>query len=205
MPAAVRKYFAAAGGLALGLAALSPAAADPAPVAAQPGAAYRINAGDELEIYVWGEERLQRDVRVLPDGTIAFPLAGQLVAQGKLPQELEQILTERLRDQYRNQVPQITVSVKTPAGLRISVLGKVKAPGTFSPGRYVNLLEAMSLAGGPAEFANLDSVLLLRQVNGQMTTTRVRLAPLFKAGASAGDIDKAAIPPLQTGDTIIVP
>src|SRR6187402_680939 len=69
---------------------------------------YRINAGDELEIYVWGEERLQRTVKVLPDGTMAFPLVGQLVAQGLLPQELELAISDRLRGQYRGEVPQVT-------------------------------------------------------------------------------------------------
>ena len=59
---------------------------------------YRINAGDEVEIYVWGEERLQRTVRILPDGTFAFPLVGQVVAQGKLPVDLEAMISERLKD-----------------------------------------------------------------------------------------------------------
>src|SRR3546814_7252286 len=48
------------------------------PAATSPASTYRINAGDELEVYVWGEERLQRKVKVLPDGTIAFPLVGQI-------------------------------------------------------------------------------------------------------------------------------
>ncbi len=49
------------------------------------GPAYRINAGDEIEVMVWGDERLQRTVRVLPDGTFAFPLVGQIVATNQLP------------------------------------------------------------------------------------------------------------------------
>ena len=175
------------------------------PVPSKMDSSYRINPGDELEVYVWGEERLQRTVRVLPDGTFAFPLAGQISAQGKLPQDLEKILGERLRDQYRNQVPQITVSVKTPSGLQFSVLGKVRAPGAFSPGRYVNVLEALSLAGGAAEFANLDAVLLIRKRGDQLNATRIRLSSIFKSGASSDDVDRAVIPRVETGDTIIVP
>lgn len=172
---------------------------------AQYGAPYRVNPGDDLEIYIWGEERLQRTVRVLPDGTFAFPLVGQLVAQGKLPQELEAVISERLKDQYRGQVPQVTVSVKAPSGLQFSVLGRVKSPGTFSPGRYITVLEALSLAGGPADFANLNEILLIRKRGGQVVATHIRLSSLFKSGATAADVDKAAIPPLETGDTIIVP
>ena len=56
---------------------------------------YRINAGDDIEIYVWGEERLQREIRVLPDGTIAMPLVGQLTAAGLLPEQLQDAVSKR--------------------------------------------------------------------------------------------------------------
>lgn len=201
------------------------AAADPVPVAAPPpsvpvpaatppaapmsaaarASAYRINAGDELEIYVWGEERLQRKVKVLPDGTIAFPLVGNIVAQGYMPNEVETLITNGLRDQYRGQVPQVTVSVVQPAGLQFSVMGRVRSPGTFTPGRYVNVLEALSMAGGPSEFANLDNVMIIRKSGEQLRTVRVRLAPLFKMGADTNDIARANILRIETGDTVIVP
>jgi polysaccharide biosynthesis/export protein len=132
---------------------VSPATAQPAspPAPATPQSQltppYRINAGDDLEVYVWGEERLQRVVRVLPDGTFAFPLVGQVVAQGKLPVELEAMISDRLKGQYRGQVPQVTVSVKSPTGTQFSVIGKVKSPGTFTPGRYVTILDACRRSG----------------------------------------------------------
>lgn len=166
---------------------------------------YRINAGDELEIYVWGEERLQRKVKVLPDGTIAFPLVGQITAQGSLPSEIEAKISNGLKTQYRGEVPQVTVSVASPAGMQFSVMGRVKSPGTFTPGRYVNVLEALSMAGGPNEFANLDNVLVIRKVGDQLDTFRVQIAPLFKSGAGNYDVVRANIQRLQTGDTVIVP
>src|SRR3546814_3992892 len=70
------------------------------PAATSPASTYRINAGDELEVYVWGEERLQRKVKVLPDGTIAFPLVGQIKVQGYLPAEVEELITNGLSAQY---------------------------------------------------------------------------------------------------------
>jgi polysaccharide export outer membrane protein len=165
---------------------------------------YRINPGDELEIYVWGEERLQRTVRVLPDGTLAFPLVGQVVVQGMLPHDLETTISERLRDQYRGQVPQVTVSVKSPSGMVFSVMGKVRSPGTFTPGRYTTVLEALSLAGGPAEFANLDSVVLLRKQGDRLVPLRLRLGSLFKSGLESADVAQAN-QRIEPGDTIIVP
>lgn len=161
---------------------------------------YTINPGDEVEIYVWGEERLQRTVRILPDGTMAMPLVGQLNAQGLLPEQLEAAITRRLASQYRGAVPQVTVSVRSPAGLNFSIVGKVKGPGTFTPGRYVNLVEALSLAGGPAEFANLDSVAIIRKTPTGTTTIKARLSGVFRNGSGA-----EAIPRVQSGDTIVVP
>lgn len=185
-----------------GAPAAAPVAAVPAPVRAS---AYRINAGDDLQIYVWGEERLQRQVKVLPDGTIAFPLVGQIVAQGYLPSELEALITNGLRAQYRGEVPQVTVSVVAASGMQFSVMGRVKAPGTFSPGRYINVLEALSMAGGPGEFANLDNVVIIRKSGDQLRTIRVKLAPLFKLGADTNDVSRANILRIETGDTVIVP
>lgn len=201
---------------AVSLASHAPAAAAqdqatpslPAPTGLTPPApavsnAYRVNAGDELEIYVWGEERLQRNVRVLPDGTISYPLVGQIMAQGRRLSEIEEIIGSRLSSQYRGQVPQVTVSVTAPAGMQFSVMGRVRAPGSFMPGRYVNIMEALSLAGGPAEFANLDNVLIIRKSGDGVVTERVRLRDIFRANAR--DIDANAIKPIQPGDTVIVP
>lgn len=192
----------------------TPVAATATPVAApHPSAvaaptpsvtAYRINPGDQLEIYTWGEQRLQREVLVLPDGTFAFPLVGQIMAQGRLPQEIEAIIISRLQSQYRGEVPQVTVSVKSPSGLQFSVMGKVRSPGTFTPGRYLTVVEALSLAGGPAEFANLDDVLLLRKHGTSMTATRIKLGGLFRGGGGTG-VGEASQMSIQTGDTLIVP
>jgi polysaccharide export outer membrane protein len=168
-----------------------------------PGVAYRINPGDDLEILVWGDERLQRTVRVLPDGTFAFPLVGQVLAVGRLPGEIERAIQLGLQPQYRGAVPQVTVSVKNPAGFQFSVVGKVRNPGTFTPGRYVNALEALSIAGGPTEFAQVSDIRLIRKVGLHLQTIRVRLASVLKG--SADNLTEADIPPIQSGDTLVVP
>jgi polysaccharide export outer membrane protein len=188
--------------LALGLMTPSVATAQQPPTAL-PGPAYRINPGDEIEVFVWGDERLQRSVRVLPDGTFAFPLVGQVVAQGQLPADIERIITAALRPQYRGTVPQVTVMVKNPAGYQFSVVGKVRAPGTFTPGRYVNVLEAVSIAGGPTEFAQLGNVTIIRNVGRQMQSIPVRLNRVLGAGNSP--VTPGDIPAIVGGDTIVVP
>ena len=175
----------------------------PAEAVSGPGPAYRINPGDEIEVLVWGDERLQRTVRVLPDGTFAFPLVGQVVGAGRLPAELERIIALGLQPQYRGAVPQVTVSVKNPSGYQFSVVGKVKTPGTFTPGRYVNALEAISIAGGPTEFAQLGGVTILRKVGQQLQTMRIRVGDALRGDASR--LTAADVPLIQSGDTVVMP
>jgi len=168
-----------------------------------PGPAYRINPGDELDVMVWGEDRLQRTVTVLPDGTFAFPLAGQILAAGMLPSQLEKVISLGLQSQYRGEVPRVTVSVKTPSGYQFSVIGKVKGPGTFTPGRYVNALEALSIAGGPTEFAQTGNVRIIRKSGQRLVTLPVRLSDVLKGNSSS--IGPNDIPFIESGDTLVVP
>jgi polysaccharide export outer membrane protein len=189
--------------LALVLFALAPVASHAQATTSIPGPAYRINPGDDLEILVWGDERLQRTVRVLPDGTFGFPLVGQVMAAGQLPSDLQRIITAGLKPQYRDVVPQVTVLVKNPNGYQFSVVGKVKSPGTFTPGRYVNALEALGIAGGPTEFAQTGRIRIIRKVGQQLQTIPVQIG-----GALKGDLDRlnsGEIPPIQSGDTLVVP
>lgn len=171
------------------------------PSATVDGTPYRINPGDELEIHVWGDERLQRDVLVLPDGTFSFPLVGQINAAGRLPGDLERVITAGLQPQYKGPVPQVTVSVKKASGYQFSVVGKVHAPGSFTPGRYVNVLEALAIAGGPAEFANLGAARLIRKIGDRMVVIPLRLQDAMKGDPAALN----QIPRIDSGDTLVVP
>ena len=164
---------------------------------------YRINAGDELEVLVWGDERLQRDVLVLPDGTFAFPLVGQVAAAGHLPSEIERVITVGLQPQYKGPVPQVTVSVKKPSGYQFSVIGKVRGPGTFTPGRYVNALEAIAIAGGPSEFAQTSNVKIIRKAGDQLFVLPVHLQDALRGDTSR--LGPNDIPRIESGDTLVVP
>jgi polysaccharide export outer membrane protein len=189
--------------LAASMPSMAQAQASAAPAAASRSLAYRINPGDELDIFVWGEDRLQRTVRVLPDGTFSFPLVGKVDAMNALPSELEERISKGLESQYKGAVPQVTVSVKAPSGLQFSVLGKVRSPGTFTPGRYVNVMEALSFAGGPSEFAQLGNVVIIRKTPTGTKAVKVRLNDLMKG--SVGDLSSDSIPLIQGGDTVIIP
>jgi len=194
--------------LMLTLFGFSFAAAAQAPLSVPPsatfgGTPYRINPGDELEIHVWGDERLQRDVLLLPDGTFAFPLVGQVNAAGRLPSDIERVITAGLQPQYKGPVPQVTVSVKRASGYQFSVIGKVRSPGTFTPGRYVNALEALAIAGGPAEFANISNVRIIRKVGDQMVVIPLRIQDALRGDTSR--LTPMEVPRIESGDTLVVP
>jgi len=172
------------------------------PSATVAGTPYRINPGDQLQIMVWGDERLQRSVLVLPDGTFAFPLVGQVNAAGKLPSEIERAITIGLQPQYKGPVPQVTVSVEKASGYQFSVVGKVRSPGTFTPGRYVNALEALAIAGGPSEFANTNAIRLIRKAGDRIFVISVRIQDALRGDTRLNATD---IPRIESGDTMVVP
>jgi polysaccharide export outer membrane protein len=188
--------------IALFLFAAVPATSLQAAPQPPPSKPYSVNPGDQLEIYVWGEERLQRSIRVLPDGTFSFPLAGRILAQGLSTTDIEQAITKGLSSQYNGTPPQVTVSVSQPSGYVFSVLGRVKGPGNFTPGRFVNVMEGIAMAGGPDEFANLDNVTIVRKTATGLTAQRIRLNAAMKGNISEGSV---TIPQLEVGDTVIVP
>jgi len=166
---------------------------------------YRISPGDQLFIYVWGDERLQRQMNVLPDGTIAFPLAGTVVAAGHTPNEIEETLSKLLAPQYKGVPQQVTVSVTAPSGMQYSVIGKVRSPGNFTPTRYVNVLNALAQAGGPTDFADIGNIIILRTSTGRTQVIRTHLSNIIKGRPSDGDLDATSVPLIQAGDTVIVP
>jgi polysaccharide export outer membrane protein len=81
----------------------------------------------------------------------------------------------------------------------------VRSPGIFTPGKYVNILEAIGMAGGPSEFADTSNVLILRKQNGALVTMRVRLNDTIKGNPSSRDLAVNGLPELQSGDTVIMP
>ncbi|MXP44630.1 polysaccharide biosynthesis/export family protein [Allopontixanthobacter sediminis] len=182
---------------------ISQAAASPVSVSGLP--VYRINPGDELEINVWREDQLQRSVKVLPDGSISFPLVGSIQGAGRTPQEIERTIAAALAQKYVDgNVPDVTVAVTNPAGLQFSVIGKVRSAGIFTPGRYVTLLEAISFAGGTDEFASLDDIVIIRKSGGALTTIPASLSGILRSKSISSEAVRA-IPIIESGDTVIVP
>lgn len=158
---------------------------------------YRIGPEDVLFISVWKEEELQREVLVRPDGGISFPLAGDVQVANKTPLEVEQEITTRVQQYIPEAV--VTVSVKTVSGYTIFVNGKVNRPGKFVVGRYTDVLQAITLAGGLGTFADEDGIKVIRRQNGKQVVHRFN----YKEVKRGKNLDQNII--LKSGDVVVVP
>lgn len=169
----------------------------PAAAGAADDDSYRLNPGDELFISVWKEQDLQREVLVLPDGTVGFPLAGQVLAAGLTPDELEESFAERLRSYVPDAV--VTVSVLNASGNKIYVLGEVNKPGEYQPSRPLTVMQALSLAGGLTAFASESRIIVLRKVGEEEVALPVPYDDL-QQGENLDQNHR-----LMSGDSIVVP
>ena len=114
---------------------------------------YRLLQGDSLLISVWGEETLQlKEIKVLPDGSISFPLAGRMDVSGLTTSEVESLVSEKLKAFLPD--PQVTVIVTGIEGNRVYVVGKVSKPGPILLSSPLSVLQALSLAGLFDKFAD---------------------------------------------------
>jgi polysaccharide biosynthesis/export protein len=159
--------------------------------------AYTLNPGDVLDISIWGEKRMQRQVKVLPDGKISYPLAGHIQVLGLTPEAVEKILVEKLTKFLSN--PVVSLAVVKTDGYKFFVIGQVKKAGVYYMARPITIVQAISLAGGFTPYAEKDEVFILRNTEG-ITTKFIFDYTLLETE----DFLKSDIL-IEVGDTIIVP
>nr|WP_321400016.1 polysaccharide biosynthesis/export family protein [uncultured Desulfobacter sp.] len=126
---------------------------------------YRIGAGDMLDISVWKNADLTRQRVVLPDGTIQMPLLGQITVEGKTVVDLEKELEEKLASFVSS--PVLSVSLIQVNSMVVYVIGKVNHPGRFAVHKNIDVLQALSVAGGLTPFAKEKEIGVFRKVDGQ--------------------------------------
>ncbi len=158
---------------------------------------YKLQPGDLLQVVVWKETDLQSEVLIRPDGGISFALAGDMQAAGLTTDQLRQELETRVRKLVPGAV--VTVSVKAPNGNRVFVIGKVNRPGDFPLLRPIDVMQAISMAGGVTPFANTNSIRVLHREGQREDSFRFRYDDVAKGRHLEQNIL------LQSGDTVIVP
>jgi polysaccharide biosynthesis/export protein len=157
---------------------------------------------DVLEIVVFRNADLSRQVVVRPDGMISMPLIGDVPAAGLSADQLAERIAKRLKEFKEN--PAVSVSVKEINSYNVFVLGEVVKPGKYQLKSYTTLLQAISLAGGFTPFAAKNKLQVVRHIsNGNGAWKEVRLAmPYDDILRGRGDPDYFMI---KAGDTIVVP
>ncbi len=114
---------------------------------AEPGVGnYPVNAGDVLEVLVWKEENLQKQVVVRPDGYFSFPLTGDVRAEGRTITAISEDITAQIARYIPD--PVVSVAIFEPRGSKVYVIGQVNRPGEFPINRYVDVIQALAMAGG---------------------------------------------------------
>jgi polysaccharide biosynthesis/export protein len=171
-----------------GTAAASPATQDPK---------YVIGPQDVLDVSVWKEADLTRTVPVRPDGKISLPLLNDVQAAGLTPMQLAAEITKRLKKYVDD--PQVTVLVTQINSERIYILGEVNRAGAFPLLPGMNVLEALSSAGGFTIFANTKKIYVMRTVDGKREKYPFNYKEVIHGKAPDQNIT------LKPGDTIVVP
>lgn len=164
----------------------------------EPGlASYKIGPGDVLSISVWKEEGMQLEVLVRPDGEITFPLAGEIKAGGLTTRALSDELVNKLKKYIPH--PSVSVSVLQSVSNKIYVIGKVNRPGEFIASGYMDVLQALTMAGGLTPYADSDEIKIIRRTK---TGTMMKIFD-YDEVVSGERLDMNII--LKAGDTVVVP
>jgi len=158
---------------------------------------YHIRAGDLLTVSVWKETELQSEVLVRPDGGISFALAGDVPAAGHTVIELADLLQTKVRAYLPAAV--VTVAVKNILGNQIFVIGKVNKPGNFLLIGPMDVMQALSLAGGTTPYASPNKIRVLRRSGDNLSSISFH----YRDVEHGKKLDQDIL--LQNGDTVVVP
>jgi len=158
---------------------------------------YEIGAGDTLEISVWRDESLSRQVIVPPDRVISFPLIGDIDVTNLTVRDLRNEITKKLSDY----VPDATVTVLILGfdSLRAYVIGKVNNPGVFPITLGTDVMQVLAMAGGLNPFAAAGKIHILRREGGE----NVKIPFDYKEVLKGENLKQNIM--LQRGDVVVVP
>ena len=160
---------------------------------------YLLQPGDLVEIQVYKESDMDRTLRISTQGTIAFPLIGNINIAGINVSQAENKIEDKLKAYLKN--PSVSLLIKEYANKTLYVLGQVKKPSSIPipPEKTMTLLEAITSAGGFTDIAAVSKVKILRMEEGKQHSIEVDVSQITKEGNKQFDI------PLKPGDVIFVP
>ena len=166
-------------------------------VAADNAGSYQLHQGDTVMISVWRQDALQKQVVVLPDGSITLPLVGRIEVAGLSTPEIERRITVKLKEYIPE--PVVTVVIVGIDGNRAYVMGKVNKPGPLLISGPLTVLQAISIAGGFDKFADEGGIKVIRTKLEGQEIFPVRYKDIISGKDMSTNIQ------LKVGDTIVVP
>ena len=160
---------------------------------------YLIQAGDLVEIKVYKEDDMERTLRVTTNGSITFPLIGNVKIAGLTVSAAENKLENALQEYLKT--PSVSFLIKEYANKTVYVLGQVKNPSSIAilPEKTMTLLEAITSAGGFTDVAAISKVKILRMEDGVQKSIEVDVSQITKEGNKQYDV------PLKPADVVFVP
>ena len=121
---------------------------------------YIMGPEDVLEITVWKNADLSKQVQVRPDGRISLPLIGDVSAVGRTAAQLTEEISARLKSYMEN--PTVSILVREVNSYQIYVLGEVNAPGKYPLKSKTTLLQAITIAHGFTQVAARNKIVVFR-------------------------------------------
>lgn len=140
---------------------------------------YKLGAGDNLRLNVFGQEEMSQEYRISDSGTITVPLIGSVAAEGRSLPELEEAIEAELREGILVE-PSVTAEIITYRPFY--VLGETRSPGQYPYVPRMTVLTAVSMSGGFTFRAEEDVVSITRMVDGQMAEFRAGPLALVEPG-----------------------
>ena len=162
----------------------------------QPGEEYQIGPEDVLNIVVWKNEAISREVSVRPDGNISLPLVNDVKAAGLTPMQLRAVLLSRLVEYIP--APEVSVIVREVRSFKVSVIGEVTKVARYELRSRTSVLDALAMVGGFTQFASRSRIVILRPEGNTMK----RIPFNYNKAAGGGEQENFF---LQSGDIILVP
>ena len=158
---------------------------------------YQLRQGDTVMVSVWREDTLQRQVIVLPDGSITFPLIGRVEVAGLSTPEVEERIALKLKEYFPE--PIVSVVIVGIDGHRAYVTGKVLHPGPLTISGPITVLQAISLVGGFDRFADESGIKVIRTKPEGQEILSVNYRDIISGKNMSTNVQ------LKAGDTLVVP
>jgi polysaccharide export outer membrane protein len=159
---------------------------------------YKLHPGDKVVVGVYDDPKLlPQEMTVSPDGKISYPLVGELQVGGKTIAQTRMEMEARLK-KYISE-PIATMIVTAVSGNVVYVIGQVLKPGQIVMNPTINVLQALSMAGGANPYAKLDSIIVIRNTPGGQRVLQFRYGQVSSGKDLAQNVD------LESGDVVVVP